>query len=132
MFVEQHGLNNQQSVLDAGSELHFPIQNSPKIFPSKSSVSSLPTTSPTASRAPRNSIEINSGDLPSCRLRPPADRSSLAVWRQAWCRALIATRTSASLTTSPITRSQIALLRFSKPTLSLQENRTPSKSSHCG
>src|ERR1700675_1246529 len=58
--------------------LHFPMQNSLKIFPSRSSVSSLPTTSPTASRAPRNAIEINSGDSPSCRLWRPATRSCLA------------------------------------------------------
>jgi hypothetical protein len=62
---------------------HFPIQNSLKIFPSRSSVSSLPTTSPTASSAPRKSIEINSGGLPISRPRRPAARSSLAFCRQA-------------------------------------------------
>src|ERR1700688_2353355 len=112
--------------------LHFPMQNSLKILPSRSSVSSLPITSPTASRAPRNSIEINSGDLPFRKLWPPAERSSLAFCRQAWCRALIATRTSASFTFSPITLSQIAWFRSSRPALSLQENRTAANSAQSG
>src|SRR6516165_7270733 len=58
---------------------YLPIQNSLKILPSKSSVSIFPTTSPTASSAPRNSMETNSGDLPSSRLWRAVSSSSLAL-----------------------------------------------------
>jgi len=57
---------------------YLPMQNSLKILPSKSSVSIFPTTSPTASSAPRNSMETNSGDFPSSRLRCAISSCTLA------------------------------------------------------
>jgi hypothetical protein len=65
------------------SACHFPIQNSLKILPSRSSVSIFPTTSPIASSAARNSIEMNSGDLRSTRLWRPVSSNRLAFWRAA-------------------------------------------------
>jgi len=62
---------------------HFPKQNFEKILPSRSSVSTRPTTSPTASSAARTSSAMNSGERPALKAWRAASAKRSAVARQA-------------------------------------------------
>jgi hypothetical protein len=70
-------------LLSCAFAVYFPIQNSLKIRPRRSSVSCRPTTSPMASRAPRSSIEISSGNSLFAKPAFAASRSVIAFCRHA-------------------------------------------------
>src|SRR5260221_4997872 len=89
---------------------HFPMQNSLKILPSKSSVSCLPTTSPIPSRALRKSTAISSGSrfcpIPSLAFfRSEEHTSELQSHSDLVCRLLLEKKkTSAAIVAGRICR----------------------------
>src|SRR5262249_14125922 len=120
-FVEIHAADER-----GGTRVYLPIQNVLKILPRISSLSALPTTSPTPSSPPRNSPATNSGDSPSVKVWRAASAKPRARRRQSAWRALMASDQSRCVAAPPATRPTIASASASIPSPLKHEMRTPS------